>query len=116
MSKTAAQSSSPFVLLEETFSEKRQGRLFKKLVKLKVPGSNGQPEDRKLLCSVYADSYDFQSYARVEIYSPTESKWNLLMSLPYANMACKGKSLATTPDLHKKDCAVLLESALKVLL
>jgi hypothetical protein len=40
----------------------------------------------KLRVNIYADFYDFQSHARIHIYRPSDKCWQVLASLPYANM------------------------------
>lgn len=43
----------------------------------------GPARVRIKICS---DSYDFQSFARAELFSPTDLKWNVVGHIPYAEM------------------------------
>ena len=45
----------------------------------------------KLRISIYSDAYDFQSYARIEAFSPTELKWNGLAGIHYGVMKTPAK-------------------------
>lgn len=40
-----------------------------------------------LRIAIHRDSSDFQSYARIEIYDPTQKRWNPLGHIPYRRMA-----------------------------
>ena len=42
--------------------------------------------DRKLRIRIHSDSYDFQSWARIETFDPVASKWNQLADIHYSNM------------------------------
>lgn len=47
--------------------------------------------ENKLRISIKSDSYDFQSYARIEIYNPNDYKWNVLHSIHYSKMQTASK-------------------------
>ena len=40
----------------------------------------------KLKISIKSDSYDFQCHARILVWSEQDLKWNLIDSIPFANM------------------------------
>ena len=46
----------------------------------------------KVRVELCRDSYDFQSYGRIQIFSPDENKWNFLASIPYSKLAILGDS------------------------
>lgn len=45
-------------------------------------------QGHKLRIRIKRDSYDFQSYARIELWSETEGKWNFVNNIPHPEMAC----------------------------
>ncbi len=59
----------------------------------------GTAKARIKICS---DSYDFQSFARVELFSPTDLKWNVVGHIPYPEMKTPHK-LAYSPTGTAKD-------------
>lgn len=61
--------------------------------------NRGTAKARIKICS---DSYDFQSFARVELFSPTELKWNVVGHIPYTEMNTPHK-LAYIPTGTAKD-------------
>lgn len=65
----------------------------------------------KLRICIKRDSYDFQSYARIELWSDTEGKWNLVHSIPYVEMACVR---AAFEGKMEEDAAELLRIALLI--
>ncbi len=79
-----------FVPLETSVSKERQGVLYKQILKHTASGN-------KLLLKIYSDSYDFQCYAKVEIYDPVTLKWNHLESIPYSLMETPGKLVHSIP-------------------
>jgi hypothetical protein len=62
----------------------------------------------KLRISIKRDSYDFQSYARIELWSDTEGKWNFVHSIPYPEMACVKSAFDSKME---EDAATLLTIA-----
>lgn len=61
--------------------------------------NRGTAKARIKICS---DSYDFQSFARVELFSPTDLKWNVVGHIPYPQMKTPHK-LAYSPTGTTKD-------------
>jgi hypothetical protein len=43
----------------------------------------------KVRLKIKSDSYDFQSYARADVFNPESLSWNPLASIPYSNMKTK---------------------------
>ena len=43
-------------------------------------------EGTKIKIDIKSDSYDFQSYARVSAFSPTDLKWNTISSIAFSEM------------------------------
>ena len=78
----SSKKSPAFKELSKHLDKKQQGRLLTALTELSVEGKT-----HKIRFLVYSDSYDFQSYARAEIFHPTELQWNALANLPYSRMA-----------------------------
>ncbi len=79
-----------FVPLETSVSKESQGVLYKQILKHTASGN-------KLLLKIYSDSYDFQCYAKVEMYDPVNLKWNHLESIPYSLMETPGKLVYSIP-------------------
>jgi len=63
--------------IAKTITKGRQGVIYREM--LSVDG-------KKLRIDIESDSHAFQSHARIEIYNPTELKWNNLASIHYAAM------------------------------
>lgn len=54
---------------------------------LNFTGIYEDTHDNKLKVTLKRDSVDFQSYGRIEIYSPAEKKWNFLDHIHYSQLA-----------------------------
>jgi ribosome biogenesis GTPase A len=67
--------------------------------------------ERKLRISIKRDSYDFQSHAKIELWSDAEGKWNFVHSIPFAEMACVKSALTGKIE---EDAAELLRMALLI--
>lgn len=52
----------------------------------------------KLRLRIRRNTYDFQSYAIIEIYDPAQRKWNDLAAIPFANMASMAINAYTRPE------------------
>jgi len=52
---------------------------------------------KKVRVRIYSDSYDFQSYAKAELYSPERGEWSEIASRHYSQMGTPTK-LAYLPD------------------
>lgn len=51
---------------------------------------------KRLRATVYRDSYDDQSYAKIEVWSTLEDKWNVVVSR-------RGEQIADLPSRHTRD-------------
>lgn len=59
-------------------------------------------DELKIQIIIKSDSYDFQNYAIVNVFSPKELKWNLLDSIPFSNMKTPAKLYyQITPDKYQ---------------
>lgn len=68
----------------------------------------------KVRIRIKSDSYDFQSYAIAEVYSPHTLSWNELDKIPYGNMRTPAKLAYKTGATIKEfegDFDTLLERA-----
>lgn len=68
-------------ILSEQFSKGRQSLNAERIYCL----AKGNTKAR-IRAKIKSDSYDFQSYAKVDVYSPASLSWNEIGSIPYANM------------------------------
>ena len=66
------------VLLEETINEGRQDVTARRVLSL---------GDFKVRLTIKSDSYQFQSFARAEVWNPATLSWNQVHSIHYAEMA-----------------------------
>jgi hypothetical protein len=78
----------------------------------------------KIKIDIKSDSYDFQSFARVSVFNPSELKWNVISSIPFGNMSTphklfysiqKNDNPAILSDKFKKDVEVLTKEAEEIL-
>lgn len=68
----------------------------------------------KIRIRIKSDSYDFQSYARVDVCSPATLSWNRIGEIPYANMSTPfklGYKQGAGIELFEADFAKLVEQA-----
>ena len=74
----------------------------------------------KIRFLVRSDSYDFQSFARAEVFSPDALTWNPLASIPYSNMKTKiglvHQSGQVGLDAFEADLLTLLQQARAIML
>jgi hypothetical protein len=70
-----------------TFVKTRQGYQYQALHDF-----NG----KRLRATVYRDSYDFQSWAKIEVWSNLEDQWNTVVSR-------RGEQIDTLPSPHTRD-------------
>jgi hypothetical protein len=70
-------------MIDVELSKGRQSLNYQEIVKI---------GDDKVRIRIKSDSYDFQSYARIEVWG-NENKWNNIHNIPFANMA-------TPPELY----------------
>lgn len=84
-----------------------QGRQSHNLTRV-LKTSNG----KKLRICIKRDSYDFQSYARIELWSEPEGKWNYVHNIPYPEMACVQSALGGKME---EDARELLRMALLII-
>lgn len=84
MTKAKAMTSKGVVSLNKTVSKSRQGILYSEIAKHTATG-------KKLQIKIYSDSYDFQSYATIDIFNVAEDKWNRLESIHFSNMVTPHK-------------------------
>lgn len=68
-------------LMEETVNEGRQDVIARRILSL---------GDFKVRLTIKSDSYQFQSFARAEVWNPATLSWNQVHSLHYTEM--------TTPE------------------
>lgn len=68
-------------------------------------------QGHKLRIHIKRDSYDFQSYARIELWSETEGRWNFVHGIPYGEIACVKSALDSK---REEDAAELLRTALLI--
>lgn len=61
----------------------------------------------KILIEIKSDSYDFQSYARLSAFSPTELKWNQIGSIHYSEMNTPSKLCYSVQMQRKEHPSVL---------
>lgn len=94
---TTRKAATGFKSLSKTMSKQRQGVLLQEILQHKASGN-------KLLLKIYSDSYDFQCYAHIDIYNPTDLKWNRLHSIPFALMTTPDKAIYRIP--HGSDANV----------
>ena len=66
------------VILEETINEGRQDVTARRVLSL---------GDFKVRLTIKSDSYQFQSFARAEVWNPATLSWNQVHSIHYAEMA-----------------------------
>jgi len=73
----------------------------------------------KLRLEIKSDSSDFQSYARISAWSPSEKKWNFLESVPFGIMNTPAKLIykreEATAANFAQDRAELIRLALLVI-
>ena len=74
-----AKKNPPYSILESREFLGTQSRNLTRIVKT--------AQGHKLRIRIKRDSYDFQSFARIELWSETEGKWNFVHSIPYVEMA-----------------------------
>lgn len=99
-------------LIDESVSLQRQGVEANRTVDVR---------GRKLHMVVYADSYAFQSHAKIELWDPQASRWNTVYTIPYALMKTPTGRLNHLPDnkgVHlshfEADLSQLLDTAVKI--
>lgn len=66
---------------------------------------------------VYSDNYDFQSYARAEVWSPVSLTWNPIHSIHYSNMKTRSglTSRTGTSKEFTADVTTLLNTSFEIL-
>jgi hypothetical protein len=68
--------------------------------------------DRRVRIGIRVDSYDMQSHARAEIFDPGANAWNVVATIPYPQMASKGKAygqVMPTAEFERDEAALLAE-------
>lgn len=67
----------------------------------KIRPSNSDLPFQKIRAMIKSDSYDFQSYGRVQVWSPQALKWITVYEIPYTEMKTPFK-LAYYPSSKQK--------------
>ncbi|PQV65276.1 hypothetical protein B1R32_10113 [Abditibacterium utsteinense] len=98
-----AKKNPPYSILENREFRGTQSRNLTRIVKTY--------QGHKLRIRIKRDSYDFQSFARIELWSETEGKWNFAHSIPHSQMACVKSSFEGKME---EDAAELLRMALLI--
>lgn len=68
--------------------------------------------ERRVRIGIRVDSYDMQSHARAEIFDPGANAWNVVATIPYPQMASKGKAYSKTPltkEFERDEATLLAE-------
>lgn len=99
-----------YPLISEEISKGRQDLVFMRLFNM---------GDHKLKIHIVSDSYDFQSSAQIEIFHPSELKWNTLHRIHYSKMQTPSSLAYKTPQVgveaFQKDIDTLIGVAKQVL-
>lgn len=78
----------------------------------------------KIKIDIKSDAYDFQSFARVSVFNQSELKWNVISSIPFANMNTptklfysinRSENPAILTDKFQKDVEILIKEAEAIL-
>jgi len=84
--------------INSEIGKSRQGVSYTELLEINVDVfAPRDAKKEKLRVRIYSDSYDFQSYAKAELYSPTRGEWSEIASRHYSQMGTPTK-LAYLPD------------------
>lgn len=75
-----AETKAPYSIIDSREFRGTQSRNLTRIVK-SIKG-------HKLRIRIKRVNYDFQSWARVDLWSETEGKWNFVHSIPHSEMAC----------------------------
>lgn len=67
-------------VIDTTIALKKQGAALQQI---------GTIKGNTVKVDIEADSYSFQSHARIHVFSPAALQWNLLHSIPYGAMKTK---------------------------
>ncbi len=74
---------------------------------------------KRICIKIKSDSFEFQCYAKVEVYSMYTDSWNLLYSVPYSNMRTPNslvyKKNVSLDNSFEEDRIELLKLAIQVL-
>jgi len=93
----------PYTIID---NKEYRGRQSRNLTRILKTGGH------KLRITIKRDSYDFQSSAKIELWSEAEGKWNFVHSIPYAEMACVK---STMDGKMEEDARELLRTALLII-
>ena len=98
-----AKKNPPYSIIESREFRGTQSRNLSRIVKTH--------QGHKLRIRIKRDSYDFQSYARIELWSEPLGKWNFVHSIPHPEMACVKSTFEGKMD---EDAVELLRMALLI--
>jgi len=104
MATKSASKSQTYTIIDNKEFRGRQSRNLTRILKI--------AQGNRLRISIKRDSYDFQSHARIELWSETEGKWNFVHSIPFAEMACVKSAL---DGKMEEDARELLRTALLII-
>ena len=102
-----------FTTINEQFGKGQQDVTYVAIIATRaVPGDAGC----RLRIDIRRDTYDFQSHARIEVWSKAQTKWEFLGSIPYGKMSSlKASAYGARITDYQGDVAELLKQASAVL-